>query len=64
MDITTMKLNLIQELLKVDDLSVLKEVENILAKSKHVRKGFKDITNPMSLAEASEFERIINEGGK
>jgi hypothetical protein len=62
MNIETRKLNLIQELLKVEDISVLKQVEAILAKRKSVRKSFVDLKHNMTLEEANEFERLINEG--
>jgi hypothetical protein len=63
MDVGAIKLHLIEELLKVEDASVLTELELVFAKSKvEPRKSFMDIENTLTLEEVNEFERIIEEG--
>ncbi|WP_295652781.1 hypothetical protein [uncultured Mucilaginibacter sp.] len=64
MDVGAVKLHLIEELLKVEDTSVLTELELVFAKNRDTspRKSFMDIENSMTLEEVNEFERIIEEG--
>lgn len=59
------KLHLIEQLLKVTNESVLKEVETALSKEKLYlpgRKSFKDFSNLLSDVELAEFEEAIENG--
>jgi hypothetical protein len=61
----TKKLHLIEELLKVDNDTVLAEVEKVLAKSKSQLPGsnrFRNFSGTLSLEEVNELERNIEEG--
>jgi hypothetical protein len=66
MDVGTVKLHLIEELLKVDDAAVLGELERVLAKSRGEstvhNKSFKDINSSLTLEEVNELEHLIEEG--
>ena len=59
------KLQLIEELLKVDSDTVLAELETVLTKSKTQlprSKNFQDFTSTLTLEEVNELERNIEEG--
>jgi len=59
------KLHLIEAILKVEDDAVLAEVETILSKGNAnatARKSFKDFAGVLTDEEASEMEKIIEEG--
>lgn len=59
------KLHLIEEILKIEDPAVLAEVETVITKSKMhavTRKSFRSFAGIMSEEEASELEKIIEEG--
>ena len=59
------KIHLIVELLKVDSDTILFELETVLAKSKTRlprSHGFQDFTSTLTLEEADELERNIEEG--
>jgi hypothetical protein len=58
------KLHLIEEILKIENDSVLDEVESVISKSKlHSvdRKGFKDFAGIWTAEEADNIKRIIEE---
>ena len=59
------KIRIIEAVLKVEDDTVLNEVEAILSKTgnkKPYTKSFLDFTNSFTEEEAREFEKIIEEG--
>lgn len=59
------KLHLIEEILKIENDAVLAEVETVISKSKLAavhRRSFRDFAGLMSDAEATELEKIIEEG--
>ena len=59
------KLHLIEEILKIENESVLSEVENVINKSKmHVvnRKSFKEFAGFMTDQEADKINNAIEEG--
>jgi hypothetical protein len=59
------KLHLIEELLKVDNDTILVEIETVLAKSKAQlprSKSFRDFKSTLTLEEVDELERNIEEG--
>ncbi|MEO6521840.1 MAG: hypothetical protein ABIN91_09185 [Mucilaginibacter sp.] len=65
MDVGAVKLHLIEELLKVDDAALLTELELVFAKNRLegvTKKSFVEISDSISLEEANELERIIEEG--
>lgn len=58
------KLHLIEEILKIEDDTILDEVENVISKSKlHPveRKSFKEFSGIWSAEEADEMKRNIEE---
>jgi hypothetical protein len=60
------KINIIEAVLKVEDDTILNEVEAILAKPANkittTGKSFLDFTKSLTEEEADEFEKIIEEG--
>jgi len=59
------KLHLIEELLKVDNDSVLDELEKILTQSKDQlprSNNFQDFASSLTIEEVDELEQNINEG--
>ncbi len=59
------KLHLIEEILKIENDTILDEVETVITRGMHnsgKRKSFKDFAGMMTDSEANEFEKIINEG--
>jgi hypothetical protein len=59
------KLHLIEAILKVEDDSILVEVENILSKNSIYttsRKSFKDFAGTLSDEEIEAMEKVIEEG--
>jgi hypothetical protein len=58
------KLHLIEEILKIENDSVLDEVENVISKSKlHAigRKSFKEFSGIWTAEEADEIKKIIED---
>ena len=62
----TKKLHLIEEILKIENETILDEVETIITRGKlhdtAGRRSFKDFAGMMSDEEAKELEKIIEEG--
>lgn len=58
------KLHLIEKILKIEDESILSEVESLISSKMHAikRRSFKDFAGMMSDEEAGELEKIIDEG--
>jgi hypothetical protein len=59
------KLHLIEELLKVDNDTLLDELESVLNRSKSAlphSNSFQKFSGSLSLEEVNDFERNINEG--
>lgn len=61
-----LKIQLIEDLLKVDNDTTLKEVKTVLRKSKKkpvvAKKSFHDLVGIMNKKDAEEMKRIIEEG--
>ena len=64
MDAEAKKLHIIEEVLKVNNDTVLVELENVLSKSNtsNPRKAFLSFTTQLSPEELSEFEKNIENG--
>lgn len=59
------KLHLIEEILKIDNDTLLNEVESVISRGRHflpARRSFKDFAGKMSSDEVEEIEKIIKEG--
>ncbi len=59
------KIRIIEAVLKVEDDTLLNEVEAILSQTKNEKpptKSFIDFTNSFTEEEAREFEKVIEEG--
>lgn len=59
------KLHLIEEILKIENDTILDEVETVITRgitNAASRRSFKDFAGMMSDTEANNLEKIINEG--